>query len=190
MESVVMIVNSIVGIQSNSSKGITGKNRRRTKKKCMWFLSLSCLFSVGMEKTMPVVPRKNTSNELQISVEKQISNEKEMRWSESQREREIWFTLRLHHFSSLSFTRLPFAISSDDSVPPLPPSPPPLTMFSCVRMSQVSVVAVVISVFLLLLFQLFLIFGFCCCCFFSRLLPPKKKFIYFLFNEKPHPIPC
>lgn len=24
----------------------------------MWFLSLSCLFSVGMEKTMPVVPRK------------------------------------------------------------------------------------------------------------------------------------
>lgn len=110
-----------------------------------------------------------------------------MRWSESQREREIWFTLRLHHFSSLSFTRLPFAISSDDSVPPLPPSPPPLTMFSCVRMSQVYVVAVVISVFLLLLFQLFLIFGFCCCCFFLACYHQKRNLSIFSSTKNPTP---
>lgn len=50
MESVVMIVNSIVGIQSNSSKGITGKNRRRTKKSVCGFFLFRVFFRLAWKK--------------------------------------------------------------------------------------------------------------------------------------------
>lgn len=96
VESVVLLVNSMALRIVASDASL--KKKAKTKNVCGFH---SFLFLVGMEKTMPVgISHKNTSNELQICVEKQMSNKKKLKeWAKAK------FALKLHHFLSLSYLR-------------------------------------------------------------------------------------
>lgn len=136
MESVVMIVNSIVGIQSNSSKGITERTTK-TKEKSMWFLVFRfAFFRLAWKKPCQWYHVKTHQMNYKYVLKSKISNEKENRRRERKRD---MVSVEIAPFFITFLLACPFAISSDDSVSSLPslPPPPPLSSPSpCFHVSE------------------------------------------------------